>query len=441
MPKRRNTNNYENTIWGEENHKNKLEQYKENSELLKIQDFFIKNKILKTLSAEEINEILEKRAIIFDIYAEQKDNKPVLKMPTSYGLDMSIKNIDSFINFCKMHWLYPMIDKIYIENTEITQLKELYGIITCAIRHNDYWVMRILFQEVEKIKNTNNLLSKKVLEVIDKTQQYTELEYQDLLWSKIQKTKNLWVISENVFVELALRMENEIRDLLGIRSTYIQLASFKDDTEKKKDMEFILRKESSQHFQKIPIQFTIGGDRLIEKKEEQIEEMIFNDLREKPEYREYNNFCILAVNWKFKEACHDKGIIVKKYQEWINNPSIREENISWNHFPFFIDRIDNEILEPAKVMYIALHLLYKKYSFKNSTSNNYLRALEKNGKLHKTDSTTIEWIDTGDIYLDNVSVTKKTRRINKDQEKSIQKYICNVVYQGEKCWEITIFSL
>jgi hypothetical protein len=56
-------------------------------------------------------------------------------------------------------------------------------------------------------------------------------------------------------------------------------------------------------------------------------------------------------------------ILNKEYSDWIENPEEREKNVG-GKFPLFIDSIDPKIIQPAEVMYIALHMLYKKYNFR-----------------------------------------------------------------------------
>ncbi len=57
-------------------------------------------------------------------------------------------------------------------------------------------------------------------------------------------------------------------------------------------------------------------------------------------------------------------------------------------------------------MYIALHLLYKKYDFKSSTKASYLKACEKRGKIDKTNHNEINGILLSDIMVEDVSIER-----------------------------------
>lgn len=411
------------------------------SSLLKQQNFSINNRILKSLWFEEVEKIIKQRGIVFDIDAysaiKQGEEVDILKINSKYWLNISIENIYNFLDFCRVHWFIPMIDKIYIDKQDISEIKELYSIIELALKNKDFSVFRMLYQELEKIKTISTVQWSEMLKIIELITQYNMQEYQSLLWNKVQKIKNIWVISENIFVELAMRLENEIRNKLGMYSTYIQLSSYKDDTENKQDMTLNFKKTASQNYQQIPIQFTTGGGRTPKKKAEEIKSMLFNN--KKKEFQEYDNFCILSVNGKFKEAID--GELTKEYQQRVTNPLIREKSASGKQFPYFIDRVKTETLLPAKIMYIALHMLMKKYNFKNSTASKYLKSLNKNGKINKTQKNNIDDIVLSDITVENIEAKIEEQRITKDWTASILSYSCEVCYQGQRFWEIIIFAL
>ncbi len=433
----------ENSVGGGDD---RLINLKKNSTFLKQQDFSIKNRIFSNLSDEEIDAILEQRAIVFDIDAykgfHQWEEVDTVRLQAKYGLNITMENIHNFLYFCRIHGLFPMIDKIYLEKQDISKIKELYSIIELALKNKDFTIFRILYQEVEKIENINNALLKEILTIIQLISEYTIQEYKSLLWNKIQKTKNSWVISENIFVELAMRMENEIRKELDIYSTYIQLASYQADIQKKQDMTFIFKKNSNQNYQNIPVQFTTWWTRSVQKKAEEIENMLF-DMKRKEENGkatvDHNNFCILSVNGEFKEAID--WTLTDEYQKRIHHPMMREKTWSGRQFPFFIDRVDANTLEPAKVMYVALHMLLKKYNFKNSTASKYLKGLSKNWKVDKAKKNIIDGIDISKITLANVNIERKEKRISKEWMGSLMQYSCEVIYNGKKVGEIVMFSL
>lgn len=351
-----------------------------------------------------------------------------------------MENIHNFLDFCRIHGFFPMIDKIYFDKQDISNIKELYWIVELALKKRDFSIFRLLYQEIDKFQDINNILLQQILQIVQYVSEYTMNEYQNLLWNKVEKLKNPWVISENIFVELAMRMENEIRKTLNIFSTYIQLASYKADTEKKQDMIFLLKKTPNQNYQNIPIQFTTW--KTITKKTEDIQSMLFEKIKQEDPQKniqEYNNFCIISVNWRFRDAIQWK--LTNDYQKWVKNPLERETTWSGKQFPFFIDRIDPEILEPAKVMYIALHMLMKKYNFKNTNNEKYLTSLRKEGKINKSANTEIDGIDISKILVKNTEIKQKIKRVSKEWIWSLQKYSTEIWYNDWKVWNIVMFSL
>ncbi len=418
-----------------------LSVFIKDSSFLKQQEFSTKNRILKNLTEKEVDEILEKRAIVFDIDAYKGFHKwkevDTVRLQAKYGLNITMENIHNFLYFCRVHGLFPMIDKIYLDKQDISQIKEIYSIIELALKNNDFTIFNLLYQETEKLKEKNSILLKWILQITQLISEYVMSEYQKLLWNKVEKLKNPWVVSENIFVELAMRMENEVRKKIDIYSTYLQLASYKADMKEKQDMTFIVKKTPIQNYQNIPVQFTIWGKMTIEQKSEEIEKMLFQYM--KKGISDYNNFCIISVNGKFKDAIDGK--LTDDYKKWVNNPVLREKTWTWKQFPFFIDRVDTNVLEPAKIMYIALHILIKKYNFRNSTSVRYLKSLKKNGKIDKTKNLVIDDISIWNIFVKNVNVEKKEQRISKNSVGSLLKYSCEVYYNEEKVWEFVIFSL
>gem|GEM_PF-2684880 len=55
-------------------------------------------------------------------------------------------------------------------------------------------------------------------------------------------------------------------------------------------------------------------------------------------------FIIMRINGKFSKAVKG-GIINKKYNQWINDEGVREQQKKVDKFPFFIDNLTDRQLE------------------------------------------------------------------------------------------------
>lgn len=336
-----------------------------------------------------------------------------------------------------------MVDKIYIESHDISQIKELYTLFAFAItKPTNPLIINSLANEIRKLEREFQWPAKDVLLYLQQIVAYTTSTYQYLLWDKLQKLKNVWTLSENIFAEVAIRMENQIREKVWIESSYLKLAGYKDDMEKKTDMDFIIKKTPNQSYQLIPMQFTTGsptGERI---KEKNIETYLIKLINEWVAQSGGGSFILFSVNWEFsKHITHwektDIFMLNKEYDNWVNDPREREKTV-WSKFPLFIDSIDHKIIQPAEIMYIALHMLYKKYNFKFSQKDSYLKAF-KVWKIDKLNHQDINWVKLSDIYIDKCTLEKIDNP--RPGFPGILKHRFIISYQWEQLWAIVVYEL
>jgi hypothetical protein len=73
-------------------------------------------------------------------------------------------------------------------------------------------------------------------------------------------------------------LENQVREYLDIKSTYIKLWSYQADTLQKTDLNFVLRKTPNQSYQTIPIQLTVSTDHRLESKARKVEQYLLDQM-------------------------------------------------------------------------------------------------------------------------------------------------------------------
>jgi len=404
------------------------------------------NKNIKDI-LEEKSDLFRKRAIVWDIWSYSRklwwEDKQITQFKCKYWLWITIDNLNSFLDFCAIHGFIPMVDKIYIESHDISQIKELYTLFAFAItKPSNPLIINSLANEIRKLEKNFQWPARDVLLYLQQIVAYTTSTYQYLLWDKLQKLKNVWTLSENIFAEVAIRMENQIREKVWIESSYLKLAGYKDDMEKKTDMDFIIKKTPNQSYQLIPMQFTTGsptGERI---KEKNIETYLIKLINEWVAQSGGWSFILFSVNWEFsKHITHgekeDKFMLNKEYDNWVNDPREREKTV-WSKFPLFIDSIDHKIIQPAEIMYIALHMLYKKYNFKFSQKDSYLKAF-KIWKIDKLNHQDINWVRLSDIYIDKCTLEKIDNP--RPGFPGILKHRFIISYQWEQIWAIVVYEL
>ena len=334
-----------------------------------------------------------------------------------------------------------MIDKIYIEWQDISKIKELYNFFAFVLsKPSNPLIANSLANEIRKLEEIFQWPAKEVLLYLQQIVAYTASTYQYLLWEKLQKIKNIWALSENIFAEIAIRLENQIREKIWIESSYLKLAGYKDDTEKKTDMNFIIKKTRNQSYQVIPMQFTTCSTKGEKSKESGIESYLIKSINW---WTAQNSFIVFSVNWEFsKHITHwDKENIMllnKEYNNWINSPQEREK-IVWAKFPLFIDSIEPKTIQPAEIMYIALHMLYKKYNFRHSLKESYLDSFKKEGKIDRTNHWDINWIKLSEIFIDECSVEEILNP--RPNYPCILKHRFSISYQWEPMWVIVVYEV
>ena len=408
---------------------------------------------------EEKSDLFAKRAIVWDIHSYTRNIgwniKQITQFKCKYWLWITVDNLNSFLDFCAIHGFIPMVDKIYIEWQDISQIRELYNFFAFVISNPSNPLIRhSLLNEIEKLDKMFQWPSKEVLEYLQHIVDYTTSIYQYLLWNTLWKVKNVSAMSENIFVEIAIRLENQIRQKIWkfwIESSYLKLAWYTDDHQDKTDMHFILKKTRHQSYQVIPMQFTVGSAKGGEK-ERKIENYLIEKINKWSLRR--SNFLLFFVNWEFwRHISHsgkkNEGALNEKYNDWVNNPREREK-IVWgnNQFPLFIDSIDFEIIKPAEVMYIALHMLYESFNFKYTTKDTYFDAFkkfEKRGSIQKSNRWEItHWetndvIKLSDISIEDCSIEKITNP--RPNYPWILKHKFSISYQWESMWIIIIYEV
>lgn len=425
---------------------NALERYDEPDEwwtAWKIEKPINENDYIKNI-LEERSDLFVRRAIVWDIQSYSRklwwEERQITQFKCKYGLWITIDNLNSFLDFCAIHGFIPMVDKIYLEWNDISQIKELYNFFAFVItKPTNPLIVNSLANEIKKLEEKFQWPAKEVLLYLQQIVGYTASTYQYLLWDRLQKINNLWTLSENIFAEIAIRIENQIREKVWIESSYLKLAWYKDDMEKKTDMDFIIKKTPNQSYQVIPMQFTTRSTKWERMKEDDIEQFLIKRINS---WISQNSFLLFAVNWEFsRHITHwdkeDRVLLNKEYNDWIDNPKERAKNI-WSKFPLFIDSIDPKIIQPAEVMYIALHMLYKKYNFRYSTKESYLNSFRHKGKIDRTNRWEINGIKLSEIFIDESDIEEIQNP--RPGFPWILKHRFTVSYGGEFVWVIVVYE-
>lgn len=411
---------------------------------------------------KEKSDLFVKRAIVWDIIYDSTKIWEELQFKCKYGLKIKIKNSYSFLAFCCIHGFIPMIDKIYIEWQDISKNKKIYTlyvpIISKSLNQSDEYSLK---NEIEKLEKKLKLPLVKILKYIEEIIRYTTSTYQCLLWENLWKINNIWAKSENIFAEVALRLENQIRDKIWIESSYFNIANYKDDVDKMTDFKLLLKKTPYQSLQYIPMQFTVGsaegGD-----KEKKVEKHLITRINKWD--IDHNNFLLFFVNWEFwnyiSQTGKDDGSLNVKYDKWIDNPSERE-NMAWSEkFPMFIDTFPKhkevQKILPAEIIYIAFHMLYKRFNFKYSLEETYLNNIKnkKIGAINWKNDWVIKWIEPTDpkerelhdysIILSDICIDDCLVEEIKNPREGypwILKHRFSISYQWETMWVIVIYGI
>ncbi len=403
-----------------ESQNNKLEQ--KESKLHKLINYYYKN-LYKNF---ETKDIIQNRIVDIDIiikWIEQNWKRPEYKIyiqPKKWLPEITIKNQWVFFLYCVIHGIVPNINSIIISNkwkkVDIASYKNfvllhrmfdlfftkwfnfaIYDVISKLISDND-------FQEIFENEKIDILTQPEMLSLI-KILEDIKITWFDLhkhhFHTKLGKLNNIWTFSENIFLEIAMKYENQIREIIWFDTTYIKPASYEDDSKNKTDFNWVYSQNKNQKtYQKTPIQFTISS--ATEKLNKVIEYFINSP---------HNQFIYLQIDGKFKQNIKK---IEEQYQNWIMNPGLRESQDP-TKFPFFINNLWNEQNE-AIIIYFYLHHIIKHKKSKN------IRHLEN----------TIDWIDFSNTFIE-----LKEKIVNKWK---VNEKIYTINKQWKYIWEIIILE-
>ncbi len=326
-------------------------------------------KLWALLSRDNIQEWLSDKAIIFNINfdTKTKDNEIVKVLHMLYGMEWEIDNPESFLLFCSIHGFSPRINDITIDNKSIANYPELSSLIRFVLKEKDLLFSQDIMNDIQKIDPTilhhiGVETIKEILHTILTFSRYNLSEYGKIYGLKNQKLKMTNTFAENIFLEIAMRLEKHVRTKLGITSTYMHLAQFDEDMYFKTDMKFLFRKEKSDIYIPYPVQFTLWKENShnMKRKEEKIEHFLAERIRKKT--MGYKDFIVLGVNWWFTEYITSNEI-KKAYELWRKNPD-RRKHFKTERFPFFMDQLRHKKIVPAEVMYLVLNILYSEFDFK-----------------------------------------------------------------------------
>lgn len=408
-----------------------------------------KTKSVLNSERKQIQDILEDRmlylknmAIVWDLEAYTKKEwwkeQLFVKFNWKYGLKLDIYNLNSFLDFCSTHAFIPMIDKIIIDGKDVSEIKKLFWLFNLALFCKDWAIANTLRNEIHKLEESMQPATREILDWIQNISRYINYSYQYLSGKNLDRIKNNGTISENIFAEVAINLENHIRNKVWVVSSYMKLWWYEQDINEKTDLNFVLRKTETQDYLVVPTQLTISANWALKHKEAWVENYILNSICNQKDMP--NNFIILSINWDFKKNISNSddknNQIIRDYKEWLNNPNEREKSAWWK-FPLFIDTLNPKIIKPAEIMYIALHMLYKKFDFKNTNKSSYINACKKIGKLDKTNTSEIHGINLNEIFIETAEVHNIECKDPRWHDILKHKYL--VSYQWETMWTIVVY--
>ena len=89
-------------------------------------------------------------------------------------------------------------------------------------------------------------------------------------------------------------------------------------------------------------------------------------------------------------------------------------------------------------MYIALHMLYKKYNFRYTTKETYLNSFKSFTQLDRTNRFDINGIKLADISIKDCSIERiRDPRLGYEV---LLKHRFEIIYQWERMWVIVIYE-
>ena len=404
---------------------------KKTSKLRKTMEYYIKENYL---NLSRVN--IQPRIILIDIYlqlikwlGERPEYKPFIQ-PVRWLPDIKIKNPASFLAFCNIHNFFPCINNIYIKDwvnqLDIFEYKEFIFLVRLFhlffINGYDYVLYDVISHNlknpkiIEIFKNNKITLPSQtellsLVKLVEDIKKSTFDIPQNVLNKRLSKLNSNWTYSENIFLEIYMKYENKVRNLLGFENIYMKLASFKQDTQEKTDfiLSYLEKNSKKTRFNDIPVQLTISNN---SDKIDKVESFLKLN-------GSINKFLYLQIGNKFKQEMPN---LIKKYQRWVNNPFEREKQ-SPAEFPFFIKTVNPSYIEDAIIMFFCMCLIAKE---NNPTKiNNIIQQIWN-----------INNIDFSKIVLLN----EKRKIKRKAKRNTIQKTIWKVKYNNQNTWKIILFE-
>ena len=411
--------------------------------LLKNSGFFgkeiistISSDIFQTLDKKTLIKTLEQHSVYFDIFLE--NGKINLKITKWLALWLEIKNRYMLLEFCKIHGFIPIIKDIYIDGENISQIKKFQ--FMCNFFQN-YIKMNgkipfVIYGEISKIidkfqeiwiEEYNIDVLFNLMNIVEEVKKIAFQDIVDNFWNRLQKRNN-GISYENVILEIAFRIENNLRKILNYQSTYMYWATMEEDAKDKTDIKWtFLQDNGNNKYQNIPIQLTISSDKeKYSQKVENIEVYLWEKL---DEWTETFPFVIMRINGKFAKAV--KGwIINKKYNQWLND-NIREQQTPLDNFPFFIDNLTERQLEWPIGTIWATHLIQELHSFDSKKQiNTYL----KNRVL------SLQGMDFYGLDISQLRIYCDDIRVIESQNNEFVNLIFSVYYKGNFISEIGYYE-
>ncbi|MBS8122323.1 hypothetical protein [Candidatus Vampirococcus lugosii] len=420
-----------------------------------------KRQVLSSLSEGQLDDIIKNKTIIIDLYIRKYLYSGNWKTEISFspiqGLPegLKIQNPDVLIQFCKIHGFFPIIQNIYLDKIDISKIKEipqLLNLFIWMIKNGD--IHYALYSEISKIIDIlegNGLNNYDIadfyyiMSVFDNIRTVGTRDIPQSFGSGLQKNRNQGTFSENIFCEIAFRLENELRKALGIYSTYLKLASMREDNERKTDMNITVNKGENDldSYKTYPVQFTISNIEENKKLNRQynvnkkilgIEKWLFTEMFKTK--TKITPFIVLSVNGDFAKKL-SKGEFQEQYDKRISNKEFRESQ-SDSKFPFFINILKQEDLVGAKVGYVVLNIFISKIDLEDQ--NLMSEDIEHKIKeiLENMEGKKIGW-----IFLDKISIKiseKKTiKSPNPKQKINLTFYDIEYSYKEKKYGNMKIY--
>ncbi len=387
----------------------------------------ISSEIFQTLNRETLIKTLEKHSVYFDIFLENGEIRLKIDKWLVPGLD--IKNRYMLLEFCKIHGFIPIIKDIYINGKNISQIKWLNFMnkfLLNYIKANGQ-IPFVIYGEISKIIDQfqelwlEDYTIDNIFNLMNIVEETKKIWFQDIInnfGNRLQKRNN-GISYENVILEIAFRIEDEIRRVLNYQSTYMYWATIKEDARDKTDIKWtFLQNGADINYQNIPIQLTISSDeKKYAKKVEDIEIHLWEKL---DRWEQTLPFLIMRINGKFAKAVKG-GIINKKYNQWLHDDGVRESQKLLDKFPFFIDNLTTKQLEGPIVTIWSLHLIEELYKF---DSKKQIDRDLKNRIL------SLQWVDIYGLDISQIRIHCDEIIIVDSKKNEFIKSVFSIFYKG-----------